>query len=58
MIQFFCRTPVLGLGQGGDFTYTNNNKNKNKKNKNKNKNPHLNFQKRNNTIGMKFGTQT
>ena len=34
-----CRTPVLGLGPGVDFTFAWDNNNKN------NKNPHLNFWK-------------
>ena len=34
---FYCRTPVLGLGLGVDFTFAWDNKNK--------KNPHLNFLK-------------
>ena len=53
----FCQTPVLGLGLGVDFTFANNNNNKKKKKKKK-KNPHLNFLRRNGTMGMKFGTQT
>ena len=56
-VFFFCQTPVLGLGLGVDFTFANNNNNNNNNNKN-NKNPHLNFLRRNGTMGMKFGTQT
>ena len=52
----YCQTPVLGLGQGVDFTLANNNNNKN--NKNKKNNPHLNFLRRNGTMSMKFCTQT
>ena len=60
----YCQTPVLDLGLGVDFTFANNNNNNNNnnnKNKNKNnnkKNPHLNFSRRNGTMGMKFGMQT
>ena len=46
----------LGLGLGVDFTFANNNNNNNK-NKN-NKNPHLIFNRREGTRGLKFGTQT
>ena len=42
----FCQTPVLGLGLGVDFTFANKKK----------KNPHLNFLRKNGTMGMKFGT--
>ena len=45
----YCQTLILGLELGDDFTFANNNNNKN---------PHLNFLRRNGTMGMKFGTQT
>ena len=45
--MIYCQTPVLGLELGSDFTFANNNKN-----------PHINFLRRNGTMGMKFGTQT
>ena len=48
---YFCQTPDLGLGLGVDFTFPNNN------NKKKN-NPHLIFQRKEGTRGLKFGTQT
>ena len=48
-----CQTPDLGLGLGVDFTFPNNNNNNNNKN-----NPHLIFQRREGTRGLKFGTQT
>ena len=47
----YCQTPVLGLGLGVDFTFAYNN------NKNNKKNLHLNFLRRNGTLGMKFGAQ-
>ena len=46
-IIYFCRTPVLGLGLGADFTLAwdyNNNKNTNNNNNN-NKNLYLNILK-------------
>ena len=39
------------------LSHSNKNKNKNNNNNN-NKNPHLNFLRRDGTMGMKFGTQT
>ena len=54
---WFCQTPVLGLGLGVDFIFANINKRNNNKKNNK-KNPHLNFSRRNGTMGMTFGAQT
>ena len=45
-----CQTPVLGLGV--DFTFANNNNNNNNNN-----DPHLNFLRRDGTMGMKFSTK-
>ena len=40
----YCRTPVLGLGLGVDFTFSwDNNNNDNNDNNNKKNNPHLNL---------------
>ena len=52
----YCRTPVLGLALGVDFTFTwDKNKNNNKNNSKNNKNPHLNFLKRTvKTVQIKF----
>ena len=48
-LETYCQTPVLGLGLGVDFTFSN---------KKKKKNPHLNFLRRNSTMGMKLSIQT
>ena len=49
----YCRTSVLGLGEGVDFTFAwdNNNDNNNNDNNDNNKNPHLNFLEMNSTRG-------
>ena len=48
-VQFYCQTPVLGLGLGDDFTFAGDNHNdknhKNGKNDKNDNNPHLNFVK-------------
>ena len=41
-VNYFCQTPVLGLGLGVDFTFAWDN---HKNHKNENDNPHLNFVK-------------
>ena len=40
-VNWYCWTPVLGLGLEVDFTFANNNNNNNINDKN----PHLNFMK-------------
>ena len=43
--MIFCQTPVLGIGQGVDFTFAwdNNDKNNDNNDNNDKNHPHLNF---------------